>query len=131
MRMILSVCTAVVLAALLTGCATSTPKNNQGTGAQALLSQANYTVVRSAAKGDAEMTFLGIRMLGGEPFGIVLTGDKDLTTVAMNNLRQNAQLAGKSRALVNVTEELQYDPWFIIWHRVRKTITADVVEFTK
>jgi len=49
----------------------------------------------------------------------------------MDNLRKNAQLAmpGKSRALVNVTEELQYDPWIIIYHKVRKTITADVIEF--
>ena len=131
MRTIISACGAVALAALITGCATSTPRNNQGTGAQALLSQANYTVVQSAVKGEAEMTFLGVRMLGGEPFGICLSGDKDLTTVAMNNLRTRAQLAGKARALVNVTEELQYDPWVFIYHNVRKTITADVIEFNK
>lgn len=116
---------------LVLGCATSTPKNVQGTAAQATLSQANYSIVLSPVKGEAEQTLIGIRLIGGEPFGIVLSGDKDLTTVAMDNLRKNAQLAmpGKSRALVNVTEELQYDPWIIIYHKVRKTITADVIEF--
>ena len=131
MRMFLMTGSVVALVALMTGCAVSTPRNEQGTSAQAQLSQANFTVVQSGVKGEAEMTFLGIRMLGGEPFGICLSGDKDLTTVAMNNLRTRAQLAGKARALVNVTEELQYDPWVFIYHNVRKTITADVIEFNK
>jgi|GEM_PF-3068730 len=125
-------CFIVLLAVIMfvSGCAVSSPENPQATRAQANLSQANFAVVGSGIKGTAEMTMLGIRLpWSGDPFGIVLSGDKTLTTVAMNELRAKAGLKGKPRALVNVTQELEYDPWIIIWHRVRKTITADVIEF--
>lgn len=126
-----SVCLIVLMAVIMfvTGCAVSTICNPQVTVAQAQLSQANFKIVESGIKGSAEMTMLGIRLFDGSPFGIVLSGDKTLTTVAMDKLRAKAGLKGKSRALINVTQDMEYDPWFIIWHRARKTITADVVEF--
>ena len=129
MNVVLRVLACIVVVAVLAGCANSVPRNAQATIAQATLAQGNFTVVQSGVKGTSEMSFLGCRMIGGEPFGIVLSGDKDLTTTAMDQLRRNAGLQGKARALVNVTEELQYDPWVIIYHHVTKTITADVVEF--
>ena len=119
-------------AVIVTGCAIVSPTNPQSTSAQADLSQANFTVVQTGVKGTAEATYLGIRCpMSGEPFGIVLTGAGDLTTQAMNDLREKAGLKGKSRVLVNVTQELEYKPWVIIWHRVQRTITADVIEFNK
>jgi len=129
MNVAFRVLVCVFAVAVLAGCANSVPRNEQGTIAQATLAQGNFTVVQSGVKGTSEMSVLGFRMIGGEPFGIVLSGDKDLTTTAMDQLRRNAGLQGKPRALVNVTEELQYDPWVFIYHRVTKTITADVVEF--
>ena len=129
MKAVLQVLCCVVAVAALAGCANSVPRNAQGTIAQATLAQNNFAIADVGVKGTSEMSFLGFRMIGGEPFGIVLSGDKDLTTTAMDQLRRNAGLQGKPRALVNVTEELQYDPWVFIYHRVRKTITADVVEF--
>ena len=130
MKKLLSLIVLLSVVMLATGCAISRTANPQITSARANLSQANFTVVDSGVKGSAEMTFLGIRLpWSGDPFGIVLSGEKNLTTVAMNKVRSKAGLKGKSRALVNVTQELEYDPWIIIWHRVRKTITADVVEF--
>ena len=129
MKATLSIIACIVAICVLVGCANSVPRNQMATGAVAELGQNNYTIVASAVKGDAEMTILGIRLLNGQPFGIHLSGEKRLTTAAMNELRARAQLQGKPRALINVTEELEYDPWFIVWHRVKKTITADVVEF--
>lgn len=127
-----SVCLIVLMAVVMfvTGCAVSSSRNPQGTGALAQLSQANFKIVESGIKGSAEMTMLGIRLpWSGGPFGIILSGDKTLTTVAMDKVRAKAGMKGKSRALINVTQEMEYDPWIFIWHRVRNTITADVVEF--
>mgnify|MGYP006302517189 CR=1 FL=1 len=129
MKKITAAVACLTVLAMLAGCATSTVCNPQATTAQAQLSEANYTVVKSGVKGDSQMTILGIRMLGGMPFGIVLSGDKDLVTSAMDEVREKAALEGAPRALVNVTQEMQYDPWVIIWHKVKMTVTADVVEF--
>ncbi len=130
MKKIMPLVVLLTVALFIAGCAVSSPINPQSTIAQANLSQANFKVVASGVKGSAEMTMLGIRLpWSGDPFGIVLSGDKTLTTVAMDKVRVKAGLKGKSRVLVNVTQELEFDPWIIIWHRVRKTITADVIEF--
>jgi hypothetical protein len=129
MKTTLSIIACVAAICVLAGCANSVSRNQMSTGGIANLEQNNFIVVASGVKGQSEMTLLGIRMLDGQPFGIPLSGDKLLTTAAMDQLRARAGLLGKPRALINVTEELEYDPWFIIWHRVRKTITADVVEF--
>lgn len=129
MKKLLFLGAAVALVAIVTGCATSTVSNPQVTVSQAEFSRDNFTVVATGVKGHSMQTLLGMRLIGGQPFGIVLDGDKDLCTVAMDNLRANAGLEGTSRVLVNVTQELQYDPWVIIWHKVRMTVTADVVEF--
>jgi hypothetical protein len=129
MKATLSVIACLVAVCIFAGCANTVPRAPMSTAGIANLEQNNYVIVASGVKGDAEMTILGIRMLDGQPFGIHLSGDKLLTTAAMNELRAKAQLQGNPRALINFTEELEYDPWFIIWHRVRKTITADVVQF--
>ena len=129
MKTTLYLCTTLTVMLVIAGCATSTVDNPQSTVVQAELSQANFTVVKSGVKGEAMQTLLGMRLLGGQPFGIVLNGDKDLCTTAMDDLRAKAALEGKSRALANVTQELQYDPWIIIWHKVKMTVTADVIEY--
>ena len=129
MKATLSIIACIAAICVLAGCANSVSRTQMSTGALANLEQGNFAIVATSVQGDAEMTILGIRMLDGQPFGIPLSGDRLLTTVARNELVAKAQLQGKPRALINVTEELEYDPWFIIWHRVRKTITADVVEF--
>ena len=133
-KALLSIALMSILA-LFPGCG-GVAWNAHSTSTQTQLSQANFTVVETGVEGIAEQSILfpsaafgSFIFAPGVPWGIVLSGDNYLVKAAMNNLRQKAQLKGKSRAFVNVTQQLEYSPFLFLYARVRFSITADVVEF--
>jgi hypothetical protein len=105
----------LVLACLLTGCGNAgsfTKLNDTRTN----LTSNNYRVIMTNVIGQDD----GIRV-----FGI---GTKAKWSAALAQIREQAQIKDRSRALINVTED---DDWYnvLIVAGETLTITADVIEF--
>ena len=104
---------------LLTGgCAISRGSFDKNSNDSVVLSENNYRVVKTSVRGYS---------IGLKVFGI---GSSPSYAQALRMLKQQAEMEGSSRALVNVTEDTKWKGFFpFAWRKVI-TVTADVVEFT-
>jgi len=101
-----------------TGCTTSVGQFPAAAGTQTSLSQANFRVIQSNARG----TSTGFKLLGLIPILAPSYG------AAMRDLRSDLPVAGRAAALANVTQD-RSNTYFILFSLPRVTITADVIEF--
>lgn len=83
-----------------------------------VLSESNY-VVKDQVTGKAEATYV---------FGIGGIGKKSLFNAARQDMYMNADLNGKSRALINETFETKTSFFLIVWKK-QITTSAHVIEF--
>lgn len=83
-----------------------------------VLSESNY-VVKEQVTGKAEATYV---------FGIGGIGKKSLYNAARQDMYLNADLNGKSRALINETFETKTSFFLILWKK-QITTSAHVIEF--
>jgi hypothetical protein len=109
----------LVLAVLLTGCATSTAVLAGQTTTQVDLSKGNYRVVKAGAEGSS----YGFSLLGIIPFSTPSYAR------AMHSLRSEAPMEGKATALANVTED-DSSLYLVLFSIPSVTVTADIIEFT-
>lgn len=92
--------------------------NSQNT--QVILSEKNYEV-QDRVEGKANATYI---------FGIGGLSKKSLLESAKNEMYQNANLQGGSKALINETFSTKTSFFLFFWkHQVNAS--ADVIEFTK
>ncbi|MGM0943608.1 MAG: DUF6567 family protein [Bacteroidota bacterium] len=92
--------------------------NSQNT--QVILSEKNYEV-QNRVEGKASATYI---------FGIGGLSKKSLLESAKNEMYQNANLKGGSKALINETFSTKTSFFLFFWkHQVNAS--ADVIEFTK
>ena len=117
MRKLLSVAIATLL---LSSCAmhNSYTGNLNAHQTNVVLSESNY-VVKDQVTGKAEATYV---------FGIGGIGKKSLYNAARQDMYLNADLSGKSRALINETFETKTSFFLIVWKK-QVTTSAHVIEF--
>ena len=110
---------ALMLIFLCSGCFT-VGRMDTHTGTKVVLGGNNFKVVRTNVQGFDS----GVRVF----FGIF--GASPTFGQAMANLRQQADIANSSRALINLTEDVKR-VWLPPFYTSKTIIlTADVVEFT-
>ena len=109
-------------ALLLGGCASQGAFKGQATTTGVSLSQNNYKIIKSGAKGQS----YGFRLLGVVPIfmpNYALAKERLYQSVGEN-------LTGRSVALANQTED-RSALYLLLFSIPKYTVTADVIEFTK
>ncbi len=99
------------------GCALSTGSFDRNSNVSVVLSENNYSVVKTSVQGQS----VGLRILG--------IGWSPSYADTLGMLKQQAEIEKSSRALVNITEDIKWTGFFPFYWRKIITITADVVEF--
>lgn len=105
---------------LITGCSMTNGFIGHSIQTDVQLNHANFTVLKTVT-GSASATYI----LGIGP------SDQDLMNQARQNMINKADLMGKSRAIINVTTDLETDFFYVIWIRKTAYVSGEVVEFQK
>lgn len=113
----LSLALTVVATAALPGCVWQTRTFAPGNQTQVELHDHNFEVVKTGLRGE-EMGFK-----------VLFFGASPSIAVAMDRMRQAAELQGKSRAFVNVTMDETVIYWLGLVTTDSIIVSGDVVEF--
>jgi PBP1b-binding outer membrane lipoprotein LpoB len=111
-----------LLSLLLTGCAgfhNGLTRNYNGNTTEVILSERNFRVV-SNLQGTSEALYI---------FGIGGMSQSAMIAEAKAQILQQADMIGKSRALVNEIIE-EHHSYYLIVSKKKVTVTAQLIEFT-
>lgn len=110
---------SAIMLIIANGCSLTRGSIGHSIQTQVHLSSNNFKVVGSVT-GDA---------MAASIFGIGVN-QKNLTDQARRNMIEKANLAGTSKAIINVTTDVR-STWFLIWESKTIYVSGEIVEFTK
>jgi hypothetical protein len=115
-----SIIALFALTMLLASCGINSGLINQftvyGNNTQVVLDKANYKVIGTVEGEASNAYFLGIG------------GKNKLIAKAKSNLFKNADLQGKSRAIINMSVEQNHSAWLLM-RRHTVTMSGTIIEF--
>ncbi len=111
---------ATLLAGFVSGCSLTRGNIGHSITTNVQLSEANFKVLDSVT-GEASADYI----LGIGP------SDQDLLSQAKRDMLSKADLAGGSKAIINVTTDIKHSGFILLWRQKKAYVSAEVIEFTK
>lgn len=102
---------------LLTSCGVTTGYMGHNVTTNVNLEKNNFKVVKTVSGSADGHSFIGIAL-----------NQKNLFERAKREMINNAELIGGSKAIINVTTDVNAK-WFLIWGRKTITLSGEVIEF--